>query len=250
LTSTAFALWSSRAVALAAGEAAQAARVLRAGLELWRGPSLADFTYEPFARAAIARAEELHLTAIEERVEADLALGRHGELVGELQALVEQHPLRERLRAELMLALYRCDRQAEALQTFQEYRRALSERLGLDPSPALRQLEASILNRDPLAGAAVERRRADRRHGTLAFPVRRARRSSSTEGGGRRSGAGHARARGRAGRVEPRRCRAALGGRCRFGGGDQPVPWRGHRGRAGSEFAVGDGLQSGGVMGE
>jgi peptide/nickel transport system substrate-binding protein len=135
--------------ALAAGEAKQAARVLRAGLELWRGLPLADFTYEPFAQAAIAQAEELRLAAIEERVEADLALGRHGELVGELQALVEQHPLRERLRAELMLALYRCRRQAEALQTFQEYRRALSERLGLDPSPALRQLEASILNRDP-----------------------------------------------------------------------------------------------------
>ena len=77
--------------ALAAGDPAQAAGVLRAGLELWRGPPLADFTYEPFAQAAIARAEELHLGAIEERVEADLALGRHGELVGELQALVEQH---------------------------------------------------------------------------------------------------------------------------------------------------------------
>lgn len=135
--------------ALAAAEAAQAAGALRAGLELWRGPALADFTYEPFAQAAIALAEELHLGAIEERVEADLALGRHRELVGELQALVEQHPLRERLRGQLMLALYRCGRQAEALQAFQEYRRTLSERVGLDPSPALRQLEESILKRDP-----------------------------------------------------------------------------------------------------
>ena len=110
--------------ALAAGEPEQAARILRAGLALWRGPPLADFTYEAFAQAAIAQLEELHLGAVEERVEADLALGRHDQLVGELTALVERNPLRERLRAQLMLALYRCGRQAEALEVYQEFRRA------------------------------------------------------------------------------------------------------------------------------
>jgi YVTN family beta-propeller protein len=132
----------------ALGEAEQAAGVLRAGLDLWRGPALADFAHEPFAQAAITQAEELRLAAIEERVEADLALGRHGELVAELQALVEHHPLRERARGQLMLALYRCGRQAEALQAYQAYRKAMAEQLGLDPSPALRQLEESILKRD------------------------------------------------------------------------------------------------------
>jgi YVTN family beta-propeller protein len=143
--------------ALAAGDAKQAANALCAGLELWRGPPLADFAYEPFAQATIAQAEELRLAAIEDRVDADLALGRHRELVGELQALVEQHPLRERVRGQLMLVLYRCGRQAEALQTFHEYRKALAEQLGLDPSTALRQLEESILNRDPSLKARVDR---------------------------------------------------------------------------------------------
>ena len=115
------------------------------GLALWRGPPLADFTYEAFAQAAIAQLEELHLEAVEERVEADLALGRHDQLVGELTAVVERNPLRERLRAQLMLALYRCGRQAEALEVYQEFRRGLSEQLGLEPGPSLQQLEA----RDP-----------------------------------------------------------------------------------------------------
>jgi DNA-binding SARP family transcriptional activator len=90
--------------ALAAGETATAARILREGLAMWRGPPLADFTYEAFAQAAIAQLEELHLGAVEERAEADLALGRHRDLVGELTALVERNPLRERLRSQLMLA--------------------------------------------------------------------------------------------------------------------------------------------------
>lgn len=85
-------------------------------LALWRGPPLVDFTYEPFARAEVERLEELRLAALTERIEADLALGRHVGLVGELELLVERHPLQERLAAQLMLALYRSGRQAEALQ--------------------------------------------------------------------------------------------------------------------------------------
>ena len=88
------------------------------------------------------------MSALEERVEADLALGRQRDLVGELTSLVEQNPLRERVRAQLMLALYRSDRQAEALQVYQEFRRELSEQLGLDPGPGLQQLEVALLNRD------------------------------------------------------------------------------------------------------
>ena len=134
--------------ALAVGEAGRAAAILRDGLALWRGPPLADFAYEAFAQAAIAELEDLHLSALEERVEADLALGRQRDVVGELTSLVQQNPLRERVRAQLMLALYRSDRQAEALQVYQEFRRALSEQLGLDPGPGLQQLEVALLNRD------------------------------------------------------------------------------------------------------
>jgi YVTN family beta-propeller protein len=134
---------------LAAGDAENAAKTLRTGLELWRGPPLADFTYAEFAQAPMARLEELRLSAIEERVEADLALGRHEQVVGELAELVEQDPLRERLRLEFMLALYRCGREAEALDSYQNFRRRLAEELGLDPTPRLQQLEAAILARDP-----------------------------------------------------------------------------------------------------
>jgi DNA-binding SARP family transcriptional activator len=88
----------------------QAAKTLREGLASWRGPPLAAFAYEPFAQAEIARLEELRLTAIEQRIEAELELGRHADVVGELEALAAEHPLREGLRAQLMLALYRCDR--------------------------------------------------------------------------------------------------------------------------------------------
>ena len=133
---------------LAAGEAGTAAAILRDGLALWRGPPLADFAYEAFAQAPIAQLEDLHLSAVEERVEADLALGRQRDLVGELTSLVQQNPLRERVRAQLMIALYRSDRQGEALQVYQEFRRALSEQLGLEPGPGLQQLELAILNRD------------------------------------------------------------------------------------------------------
>ena len=135
--------------ALGQGDADAASEILRDALALWRGPPLADFAYERFAQEEIARLDELRLIGIEERVEADLALGRQAEVVGELEALIAQHPLRERLRAQLMLALYRCDRQSEALQAYQEARRLLVEELGLEPSRRLRDLEQAILRQDP-----------------------------------------------------------------------------------------------------
>ena len=135
--------------ALAAGDPAGAAEQLRTALSLWRGPPLADFTYEPFAEPAIMRLEELRLAALENRIDADLALGRHGDLVGELQSLLLEHPLRDRLRGQLMLALYRSGRQAEALEVYREGRRILLDELGIDPSPALQELEKAILRQDP-----------------------------------------------------------------------------------------------------
>ena len=132
--------------ALAGGRARHAASALREALALWRGPPLADFTYEPWAQAAIARLDELRLAALEQRIEADLALARHAELVGELEAIVPEHPLRERLRGQLMLALYRSGRQAEALDVYRDTRRALVEELGLEPGPELRELHGAILD--------------------------------------------------------------------------------------------------------
>jgi DNA-binding SARP family transcriptional activator len=123
----------------------RAVEPLREALALWRGPALADLAYEPFAQTEIARLEELRLAALEERIEADLATGRHAERVGELEALVADHPLRERLRGQLMLALYRSGRQAEALEVYQDARRTLVEELGLEPSVALQRLEKAIL---------------------------------------------------------------------------------------------------------
>ena len=133
-------------------EPQDAAEWLREALALWRGPPLADFTYDDFAQAEIARFEERRLVALERRIEADLALGRHEEVAGELASLVKQHPLRERLRAELMLALYRSGRQAEALEAYADARRALLDELGLEPSEELRQLQAAILAHDPQLG--------------------------------------------------------------------------------------------------
>jgi DNA-binding SARP family transcriptional activator/class 3 adenylate cyclase len=131
------------------GEPAQAAAILREALSLWRGPPLAELAFESFAQGEIRRLEELRLTALEERIEADFALGRHGEVVGELEALVAQHPLRERLRGQLMLGLYRAGRQAEALATYQAARHALVEDLGIEPSRPLQELEQAILRQDP-----------------------------------------------------------------------------------------------------
>jgi DNA-binding SARP family transcriptional activator/streptogramin lyase len=132
--------------AMGRGDAARAAGALRAALALWRGPALADFAYEQFAQGEIARLEELRLAALEECVEADLALGRHGQVVGELEALVRAHPLRERMRGQLMLALYRCGRQAAALEIYRDGRRRMVEEQGLEPGPALRELQEKILD--------------------------------------------------------------------------------------------------------
>ncbi len=140
--------------ALAAGEPDRAVETLDAALALWRGPVLADFTYASFAQPEIARLDELRLAAREERVEADLVRGRHAETIGAVESLVAQHPLRERPRAQLMLALYRSGRQAEALQVYQEGRRTLAEELGLEPSQSLQKLERQILQHDPALAPA------------------------------------------------------------------------------------------------
>jgi DNA-binding SARP family transcriptional activator len=126
----------------------EAAEKLREALALWRGPALADFAYEPFAQSAIGRLEEVHLLAVEMRIEADLALGRHAALVAELDALAAEHPLRERLRGQLMLALYRSRRQAEALAAYQSARSTLVDELGIEPSSMLQELERAILRQD------------------------------------------------------------------------------------------------------
>jgi YVTN family beta-propeller protein len=126
-----------------------AATVLRNALGLWRGSPLADFTFDAFAANEIARLEELRLEALETRIDADLALGRHVAVVAELEALTAEHPLRERLRAQRMLALYRSGREPEALALYRETRTALVDELGMEPSPALRELHEAILRQDP-----------------------------------------------------------------------------------------------------
>ena len=147
------------------GGAAEAVQLLDQAMTLWRGPPLADFRYEPFAQAEIARLEELQLACLEERNEAHLALGSAAALTAELGRMVTDHPLRERLRGQLMLALYRSGRQTEALEAYREFRNALREELGLEPSLALRELEAAILRHDPVlepgsatSGAPLARR--------------------------------------------------------------------------------------------
>jgi DNA-binding SARP family transcriptional activator len=132
-----------------AAEPPEAAEKLREAIALWRGPALADFAFEPFAQAAIGRLEEMLLLAVEMRIDADLALGRHASLVAELDALAAEHPLRERLHGQLMLALYRSGRQAEALGAYQSARSTLVEELGIEPGSALQELERAILRQDP-----------------------------------------------------------------------------------------------------
>ena len=127
---------------------ATAALVLRDALSLWQGPALADLAYEPFAQAEIRRLEELRQTALEERIEADLALGRHEALVPELERLVADESLREHLHGQLMLALYRAGRQADALAAYRAVRATLVTELGIEPGPELRQLEQAILRQD------------------------------------------------------------------------------------------------------
>ena len=136
--------------------------------ELWRGAPLEEFAYEPFAQAEIARLEDARLATLEDRTEAELRVGRGAELVPELERLVAEHPLRERLIAGLMLALYRAGRHADALAAYRAARERLGEELGLEPGPALRELERRILQHDPTlathrravlapGGAALER---------------------------------------------------------------------------------------------
>ena len=131
--------------ALDAGQGAHAAALLREALNLWRGPALQDVAYEPFAQSEIARLEEQRLSALETRVEADLAAGHHGELLAELQGLVSGFPARERLAEQLMLALYRCGRQGEALDVYGRTRAFLVSELGLEPGPALKAMHRRIL---------------------------------------------------------------------------------------------------------
>jgi DNA-binding SARP family transcriptional activator len=140
----------------------EAARLLREALGLWRGEPLADLAGETSAQPLIRRLDELRVAALEERIEADLELGRLGELVPELEELVREHPLRERLRAALMRALYGAGRQAEALEVYRTTRALLRDELGLEPSPALQELEQAILRQDPSLGIAEAplRRRA------------------------------------------------------------------------------------------
>ncbi len=132
------------------GDARHAAELLREALALWRGPPLADFGYHSFAQARIHRLEEARLAALEERIEADLALGEHARLVPELEELVREHPLRDRFIGQLMLALYRSGRQADALQVYRDARRRLVAELGLEPGNDLQQLEHGILKQDPV----------------------------------------------------------------------------------------------------
>ncbi|MGZ4741219.1 MAG: BTAD domain-containing putative transcriptional regulator, partial [Ilumatobacteraceae bacterium] len=131
------------------GDLSRAAELLAEADSLWRGGALAEFAYEEFASAEVSRISELRLAAVEERLDIELQLGRHRVVIGELEALVTAHALRERLRGLLMIALYRAGRQADALRVFQEGRRILGEELGLDPGPELRQLEAAVLAQDP-----------------------------------------------------------------------------------------------------
>ncbi len=134
--------------ALGDGRPMHAASTLREALDLWRGQALTEFASEPFAVAEAARLEELRMLALEERIEADLALGSHSDLVGELDALVERHPFRERFRRQLMLALYRSGRQAEALTAYRDARRYFVDELGIEPSRSLHDLESAILRQD------------------------------------------------------------------------------------------------------
>lgn len=150
------------------GDARQAAEVLREALALWRGAPLADLAYEAFAQMPVQRLEELRLVAVEQRVEADLLLGRHRELVGELEQLVHEHPLREQLARQLMLALYRSERQAEALAVYRRTRDALVNTLGIEPAPSLRALEHGILAHDPSLGG--HRAAPDRDRIVLVLP--------------------------------------------------------------------------------
>jgi YVTN family beta-propeller protein len=135
--------------ALAGGRPDQASERLRQALALWRGPALGDLAYEEFAQREAGRLDELRVAALEDRIEADLELGRHAAVASELEPLIAEHPLRERLRRLQMLALYRCGRQAEALEAYREARETLVEEVGVEPGPELRELHEAVLRQDP-----------------------------------------------------------------------------------------------------
>jgi DNA-binding SARP family transcriptional activator len=160
--------------ALEAGELEDAAERLTTALGLWRGPPLCDFSYERFAQDEIGRLEELQVAALEDRIEADLALGRHSEVIPEVEALVGRQPLRERLRGQLMLALYRSGRQAEALAAYRDARRTLLGELGIEPGRALQQLEQKVLAQDPALDLEGDRRPRAAKTSGKAQPGRRA----------------------------------------------------------------------------
>jgi DNA-binding SARP family transcriptional activator len=141
-------LTQEAAGALARGETRAALEVQQRALALWRGPPLADLTDEPFAATAVRRLEEILLAALEQRMDAELALGRHRELVGELGQLVSQHPSNEPFASRLMLALYRSGRQADALDVYRRTRERLVGDFGIEPGRALRELERAVLNQD------------------------------------------------------------------------------------------------------
>src|SRR5262245_14942354 len=145
------------------GEAEAAAATLREALELWRGPAYEDVRYEPFAQAEVARLDELRLAVLESRIDAELALGRHDDVAPELEALVAAHPSRERLSGQLMLALYRSGRQTAALDVFQRVRASMGEELGLEPGPALQELQQAILRQDAALDVESPELRARRR---------------------------------------------------------------------------------------
>jgi DNA-binding SARP family transcriptional activator len=143
--------------ALADGAYAEAAELLRGALALWRGSPLADLSYESFTQDEITRLDELHISAKEDRIDAELGLGRQDDVVPELEALASRYPLRERLRGQLMLALYHAGRQAEALEVYRSARRTLMTELGIEPGRALQDLERSILAHDPTLEPAPRR---------------------------------------------------------------------------------------------
>jgi DNA-binding SARP family transcriptional activator len=145
----------------------------RAALDLWRGPALYDVAYESFAQTEAARLDELRLVALETRIDADLMLGEHARLAGELEALVAEHPLRERFRAQLMLALYRCGRQSEALDVYRDARRLMIDELGIEPASELRELEQKVLAQDPDLASPRLWRPAERRRAAAAISSER-----------------------------------------------------------------------------
>lgn len=155
--------------ALEEGDPVRASEMLAQALELWRGPPLAEVAFEDFARGEIRRLEELAVVALETRIDADLRLGRHAELVPELEGLLAEQPTRERIAGELMTALYRSGRQTNALEVYQRTRAHLAEQLGLEPGPALRRLQEQILKQvrslqaNPLGDQGTAARGAEER---------------------------------------------------------------------------------------